>query len=497
MPESLDLTAAPRRRRAAPSRSLPRSGETAKPAKRSPAAITAVLALAGLCSSVMFTLIIPVQSRLPELLHASPADTPWAVTATLLAAAIITPIAGRLGDLYGKKRIILILLGVMILGSIVAGLFSTNLVGLVIGRAMQGAASGVIPLGIASLKDLLAEGRADSAIATVSATLGVGGAIGLPIAAAISEYGDWRWMFWVSGALGLVVMLLITFVVPESKRGASRRFDVVGAIGMAVGLAAILIAISRGPTWGWSSPAVLALLIGGGLWMLGWGWYELRIAHPLLDLRVAARAPVLVTNIASLATGFAMFTQSVTFPQLLQAPVGAGGFGLTLLQAGLICMPLGLMMMAVSPLAGRVSRLRGPRLPFSIGVAVLVVAYGLLLIFLNSPIDILIASALAGLGIGMAFAAMPNIIMRSVPSHETGASNGLNTLFRSTGTTLAGTVIGVLLAALSTPYQGVPVPTPAGFHAAIALGAGIAVVAFVLSLLIPKPTMPARELIHD
>ncbi len=140
--------------------------------------VVLVLALAGLCSSFMFTLVVPIQSQLPQLLNASRDDTAWVVTSTLLAAAVITPIAGRLGDMYGKRRIVLVLLAVMILGSVVAAL-STGIIGMIVGRALQGAIVGVVPLGISIMRDVLHENRVDSAIALMSATLGVGGALRL------------------------------------------------------------------------------------------------------------------------------------------------------------------------------------------------------------------------------------------------------------------------------------------------------------------------------
>ena len=132
-------------------------------------AIVAVLALAGLASSFMFTLVVPIQTRLPDLLHANRDDTAWVVTATLLAAAVITPIAGRLGDMYGKRRIVLVLLATLVVGSVVAAV-STGLIWLIVGRALQGAVTGVIPLGISILRDVLHEDRPSPSSVRLSAS---------------------------------------------------------------------------------------------------------------------------------------------------------------------------------------------------------------------------------------------------------------------------------------------------------------------------------------
>ncbi|MFV0320128.1 MAG: MFS transporter [Microbacterium sp.] len=452
-------------------------------------AIVAVLAVAGLCSSFMFTLVVPIQAQLPELLNASREDTAWVVTATLLAAAVITPIAGRLGDMYGKRRIVLVLLAVLVVGSVISAV-SPGIVGVIVGRTLQGAVSGVIPLGISILRDVLHERRVDTAIALISATMGVGGALGLPISALITEHSDWHMLFWTSAALGAIVFALVLWIVPVSVLRTGGRFDYVGAAGLSLGLVGVLLAISRGAEWGWGSPAVLACGLGGILVLLLWGWYELRTPAPLLDLRIAARRPVLLTNLASVAMGFALFSSNVVYPQLLEVPAAAGGFGLTLLGASLIIMPSGLVMMVISPFSGRLARLFGPKLLLLLGAGALIVAYGCALLFSAEVWQILVANILIGVGIGFGFAAMPMLIMRSVPQTETGASNGLNTLFRSLGTSTAAAVIGVVLATNSTDFEGMPVPTSAAWQLSFVLGGVAAVTAFVLALLIPRGRDP-------
>lgn len=456
-------------------------------------AVVAVLALAGLCSSFMFTLVVPIQSQLPELLNASRDDTAWVVTSTLLAAAVITPIAGRLGDMYGKRRIVLVLLAIMVLGSVVAAL-SGGIIGMIVGRALQGAVVGFVPLGISILRDVLHENRVDSAIALMSATLGVGGALGLPISALVSENADWHWLFWIAAGLGTVVFALVIWIVPVSVLRTAGRFDYVGAIGLAAGLIGVLLAVSRGNAWGWTSPLTLGLATGGILVLIAWGWYELRIDEPLLDLRVAARRPVLLTNLASVAMGFALFTSNVSHPQMLELPTSTGvGLGLSLLAASLVVMPSGLVMMVLSPLSGALARTIGPRVLLVAGAVSLIVAYGFSLIFSTEVWHFVVANILIGFGIGFGYAAMPMLIMRSVPQSETGASNGLNALARSLGTSTSAAVVGVVLATLSTGDGETRVPTTQAFQVSFALGLGAAIVALVLALLIPTRRVPIEK----
>jgi len=454
-------------------------------------AIVAVLALAGLSSSFMFTLVVPIQAKLPELLNASREDTAWVVTATLLAAAIITPIAGRLGDMYGKRRIVLVLLATLVAGSLIAAL-SPGIVGVIVGRTLQGAVTGVVPLGISILRDVLRQDRVGSAVALISATMGVGGALGMPISALITEGADWHALFWMSAGLGTLVFVLTLWIVPVSVLRTAGRFDYVGAAGLAIGLVGVLLAISRGNEWGWTAPATLACGIGGVVVLLAWGWFELRIPEPLLDLRVAARRPVLLTNIASIALGFSLFASNVAYPQILELPPPAG-LGLSLLAASLVIAPSGLVMMVLSPVAGRMSSTVGPRMLFIIGTLALIAAYTFTLLLSSEVWHLVVANLLIGVGIGFGFAAMPMLIMRSVPQSETGASNGVNALFRSLGTSTAAAVIGAVLATMSVVQDGVQVPTPQAFQWSFLLGGGAAVVALVVALFIPRHHAPAER----
>ncbi|CAN5346115.1 MFS transporter [soil metagenome] len=446
----------------------------------------ATLALTGLIAAFMQTLVTPIIPELPKLLSTTQADASWVLTSTLLAAAISTPISGRLGDMYGKRRIVLLLLAIMVGGSIISAL-SDTLVPMVVGRVLQGVGLGVIALGISILRDVIHPKNLGGAVALVSATLGVGGALGLPIAATIAQYLDWHVLFWLATALGVVAILLVATIIPVSTLRAGGRFDFPGAVGLAIGLVGILLAISKGNEWGWAGPLTLGLLGGGLLVLVGWGFFELRASNPLIDLRVAARRPVLLTNLTSISVGFAFFVVTAALPIVLEAPVASGvGLGLPLILASLCLMPLGLVMFVMSPVAARLSNARGPRTSLILGGIIITVGFVLGTLFLDQIWHVILVSTITGLGVGFAYAAMPTLIMRAVPPSETAAANGLNSVMRTLGSTLSATVVGVILSTHLVVTDGIPTPSREAFGIVFAMGAGVVLAGVVIALFIPR-----------
>ncbi|MFH9010700.1 MFS transporter [Streptomyces sp. NPDC017943] len=452
-------------------------------------AVVAALAFGGIVVSLMQTLVIPIVPDLPRLLNAPASDTAWAVTATLLAAAVATPVIGRLGDMYGKRRMLLVSLVMLVAGSVTAAL-SDSLAPMVVGRALQGLASGVIPLGISIMRDELPAERLGSATALMSASLGVGGALGLPAAALIADTFDWHALFWASAVLGTVALVLVPVVVPESRVRTGGRFDLVGGVGMAAGLVSLLLAVSKGADWGWSSGTTLGLFVTAVVVLLVWGWWELRVEEPLVDLRTTARRQVLVTNLASIAVGFAMFAMSLVIPQLLQLPEATGyGLGRSLLVAGLTMAPSGLVMMVTAPVSAALSKAKGPKSTLMVGALIVAAGYGLNIVLMSELWHFVLVTCVIGAGIGFTYGAMPALIMGAVPASETGAANSLNTLMRSIGTSTASAVAGVILAQLTTPFGPAVLPSENGFKVVLAIGAGAALLAFAVAAFIPRQRM--------
>ncbi|ANQ69621.1 MFS family permease [Rhodococcus sp. OAS809] len=448
--------------------------------------VLTVLGLCGIVVALMQTLVVPIIPQLPHLLNSTPADTSWAVTATLLAAAVITPISGRLGDMFGKKRMLLVSLAMVVLGSAICAI-APSLIVLVVGRALQGASVGAIPLGIAIIRDVLPPKKVAGAMAVMSATLGVGGAIGLPIAAVIAQNANWHFLFVTSAVFGLICIALVAFVIPESTVRRPGRFDFVGALGLTVGLITLLLPITKGGTWGWSDAKTLGLLAVSALSFLMWGWWELRRNAPLVDLRVSARPQVLFTNFASIAVGFAMYGNSLTLPQLLMAPTSTGyGLGLSMVAAGLALAPGGLVMMALSPVSARISAWRGPRITLMLGALVIGLGYAFAYFTVSSVWQVAVAGMFIGAGVGLSYSAMPALIMGAVPITESAAANGLNSLMRSIGTSTSAAIVSVVLAGMTITVGTAVIPSFEAFRATFLISIAAAVVTMVFAGLIPK-----------
>ncbi len=456
-----------------------------------PTAVVAIGCLCGIVVALTQTMIVPLIPRLPSLLGTSSSNASWAVTATLLTAAVTMPISGRLGDMVGKRLMLVISLAALVVGSLLCAV-SSSLVPVVAGRALQGLSMGAIALGISIMRDELPADRVGPAVARMSATLGVGGAIGLPVAAIIVEKANWHALFWIAAALGAVCIAAVLAVIPESPVRTPARFDVPGAVGLGAALVMLLLAITKGGDWGWTAPRTLGLIAASLAVFVVWGLWELRTAAPLVDLRTSARPQVLFTNIASVATGFAMYGMSLMPIQLLVAPAATGyGEGLSLIKAGLVCMPSGLMMYLFSGVGARLSAARGPRISLAVGVVILGISYVSMLFLRDEWWQVCLATALLGIGIGIAYAAMPALIMGAVDVTETAAANGLNALMRSVGTSLSSAVVGTVLAHATIRVGSQILPSDRGFTIAFLISLAAAGGALLLALAIPKRTASA------
>lgn len=453
--------------------------------RQSPGRTLAILGIGTLGFVLAQTTVIPALGEMQKELGASASGIAWMVTAYLLVASIATPIFGKLGDMFGKERFLAISLVLFAVGSVVCA-FADSLALMIVGRGLQGLGGGVFPLSFGIIRDEFPAHKVPTGIALLGAIAAVGSGVGLPLGGVLVDGPGYHWIFWVSAAMGVIATITTIKFVPESPVRTPGRIDFAGAGILAVGLTALLIAISRGADWGWGSPQTLGLIAAGLLVLAAFGLFESRHQAPLVNMKTLARRPVLTTNISTLLIGSAMIATFVLVPQLAQLPDGGegAGFGLSATQAGLLLAPGSLVSLLVAPFVGKAGERFGSKPPFFVGCLLTGVALLGMGVAHGSPAIVIFWCCILSAGVGAAFASIPNLIVTAVDPHETGEATGVNTIIRNIGSAVGAQVAGVIIAS-HVIATGV---ADSGFTLAFVLSAVGALVAAASVLLIPGRT---------
>ena len=402
------------------------------------------MSLAGLSFAILQSLVAPALPAIAHDLHTSSSSVSWVLTAYLLAAAVLTPILGRLGDIAGKRRIMLVVLVIVAAGSVLAAL-STSLTMMIIARAIQGAGGAVLPLSIGIVRDELPHHRVGVAVGLLSAILGIGGGLGIVLAGPIVTHLSWQWLFWIPLMLVVVALIGVAVGVPESPVRAPARIDLLGALTLSTSLVCMLLAISEGGDWGWRSGTIIALFMAAAVALVAFVLIELHRREPLVDLRLMAHRGVWATDVAALAFGFAMFGLFILIPLLLELPKITGyGFGKTISAAGLFLLPAALMMMVFGPLSGVLAQRLGPKVPLVGGAVLLTISFATAAMKHDSSAWLLAFVFINGAGVGLAIAAMANAIVEAVPIHHTSEATSVNAIVRTIGGSIGTAVVLVI-----------------------------------------------------
>lgn len=435
-----------------------------------------VLIIAALTMSVVSTLGTPLIPDIASEKHVSLEDAQWMLTVTMLVGAIATPVIGRLGDGSRRKRVLVATLATVLVGLVItasAGSFAQML----IGRGIQGIGYGTVPLTIAYARHHLGPALQQRTIAALSVTVAVGAGLGFPLTGLIAQLFDFHIAFWF-GALCCAASLTAVALLLPSDSGADHkvRVDYVGAATLGAGLTALLVAISRGESWGWSSNQVLGLLGASVVLLIGWGWFEMRSAHPIIDLRLSAKPAVLGANTGALLMGAGMYIGLSLVNQLVQTPTSTGyGFGASLFVAGLVLLPLSFGSLAAQPLARMVTERRGVRIVLPAGAFAVAITLVVASATHDHLFELFAITAMLGVGIGTTFAAMPALIVSHVPHSRTGSAMSTNQVLRSVGGALGSAIAASVLAA-KTPAGSI-YPASDAYTLAFIIGSALCVVA--------------------
>ncbi|MFJ3670060.1 MFS transporter [Streptomyces sp. NPDC090106] len=451
----------------------------------------AVLATGAGVFSMLQSLIAPALPTVQQAMHTSQSTATWVMTAYLLSASIFTPILGRVGDLIGKKRTLVAVLATVAVGCLLAAL-APGIGVLIAARVVQGVGGALFPLSFGIIRDEFAPARVSGSIANLSAVIAAGGGVGMVAAGPIVSALDYRWLFWIPVAVVVAATLIAVRYVPESANRAEGGVNWLGAGLLSAWLVALLLPLSQAGQWGWGSARVLGLFGAALVLFALWLSVEARSRTPLIDLKVMRLPAVWTTNAAALLFGAGMYAIWSFLPGFVQTPTSAGyGFGASVTAAGLLMLPMLVAMFLSGVLTGRLEPVLGAKPLLVTGAALGAVACGILALWHDRQWQIGLVAGVFGLGIGLAFSSMANLIVGSVPADRTGAATGMNANIRTIGGSIGAAVTGVLVTGRLQPTG---LPYESGYTHGFTLLAFLCLAAALAALLVPvRRTPPLRS----
>ncbi|MEW1721387.1 MFS transporter [Streptomyces sp. NPDC093109] len=438
-----------------------------------------VLLLAAFGVAIAQTIVLAALAVFARELDVSATGATWLLTAFMLASAVATPVAGRIGDLFGHRRVIVTGLALLLAGSLVAAVSTEfgSYTGVVAGRVIQGFSGGVFPCAFGLARQNLPAERLGGVVAALSSMFGVGGAFGMVVAGPLVGVSGPAALFWLVAALALLALAgMVRVPSPSASAAPAGRVDFAGAALLAGALVALLLAISQGRAWGWSSPGIIALFVTAVAFAAVFALVERRVAAPLVDLRLLTGPRLLATNVATLVVGMGMFAAVTLLPLFVQTPTALGyGFGYSPARTGVLMAPIAVCTLLAAPLAARISDALGARAAFRAGAVLAAIALGGLGLLHGHIAQVLLWSALLGLAYGLAFSSLGGLVVGAVSQEQTGAATGVNTILRTVGGAL-GAVLATVIVTSAATAPGQP-PAESGYTTAFIVAGAIALCA--------------------
>lgn len=454
----------------------------------------ALLAVSVAAFTLLQSLIVPVLERIRVELGTDQATVTWVLTAYLLSAAISTPLVGRLGDAVGKKRMLVIALVALSAGSFAAAL-APSVGWMVAARVVQGVGGGVMPLAFGIIRDEFPPERRSGALSVIAALAAVGFGVGIVIGGPIVAGLGYRWLFWLPMIVTAVAAVGVALVVPESPVRSPGRLPLGPALALSATLVCLLLGVSEGNAWGWTSPGVLGLLAAALVLGVVWVRSELRARVPLVDMRMMRRRGIWTANLVSGCTGFGMFAAFSFVPQFLQTPVAAGyGFGATLSESGRVLLPSAVASFLVGFWTARLIRLAGARAVIALGCLLNGVAFVSIGLFHDALWQLYAATVVQGVGGGLIFSSLANVVVASVPASQTGVANGMNFNIRTIGGALGTATMAAIVTAGHAPGE---LPSEGAYTAGFVVLGCAMLSAAAIALAVPDIRRSEHQALED
>ena len=461
------------------------------PARRTHYLLTyAIIAVAGASFALLQSMTVPVLTRIETELGTDQATVTWVLTAYLLSASVFTPIMGRLGDAYGKERMLVLSLACLSIGSLIAAL-ATSIDVMIAARVVMGIGGGVLPISFGIIRDEFPEHRISPAVSFVSSLMAVGFGAGIVIAGPIVSWLGYHWLFWLPFIVTTCAAAAAHLFVPESPVRTPGRVPVLPAVLLAGWLVPLLLGLSQAPSWGWGSPAVIGLVVLAVVVAAAWVTVEQRISVPLIDMRMMRRRGVWTTNLVALLIGFAMYSMFGFLPQFLQTPESTGyGFGLDTTASGLLILPNAIASFVCGLIAAPLARRIGAKSVVVMGSIVGTIGIGSFVLFHDTSLQILVVNSLAGLGVGIVFASLGPLIIAAVPPEQTGVASGMNANIRTIGGAIGTAVTATIV---TSSVDATDLPLESAYAHAFTVIAAVALVSGLAGLLIPSVSQRRLE----
>ena len=441
-----------------------------------------MLALAALDLGLEAGVVVPALPVLAQHYHASVIGVGWLVTGFLLASAVATPLAGRVGDMYGKRRMLLVSLAAFACGSLVCAVTDSIAVAIA-GRVIQGlgAATGALVLGL--VRDTLPPALIPRGIGVVVGATAAGGSVGLLVSGLLVDWFSAMAIFWFLFALAVVLSLAVAATVEESRVRADTHVDLAGAATLGAGLALLLLAISKGREWDWWSSRTLGVFAASAVLLAAFVVVERRVGQPLVDLRLVVARPFLQANVCTFAFGYSFLIAVLLIPLLAAAPPASGyGLGLSTIGIGWILLPNGLAGLFAGWAAGRVVERVGPRALVAAGAVLGIVAYTWFANAHDTRPELIAGTAVLGLGWGLVLTGVFRVVMRGAGSGETSVAFAVNTVIRFVAVSVGGQVAFAIVSGAGAVG---PFPAGIGYTRAFVMGAIGAGVLLLASAFLP------------
>jgi EmrB/QacA subfamily drug resistance transporter len=459
----------------------------------------AVLATSVVAYALLQSLVTPVLPTIQAGLHTSQNAVTWVLTAYLVSASIFTPIMGRLGDMWGKERMLVAALLGLTVGSLLAAL-AGSLTIMIIARVIQGIGGGVLPLAFGIIRDEFPEEKVSGAVGMIAALAAAGAGFGIVLAGPIVDALNYHWLFWIPMIVLIIATVAAQVFVPESPVRTQGRLNWPATFLLSAWLVALLIGISEAPSWGWGSARVIGLIVLAVILILVWVIVESRSETPLIDMRMMRIPAVWTTNLVALLFGVSMYAALGFLPEFLQTPSSAGyGFGASITESGLILLPLSVLMFIFGALSSRFAAKYGAKSVLLAGSIILIGTFVLLTVAHDHIWEILLAMAIQGLGFGLAYAAMSALVVQAVPPEQTGVASGMNTNIRTIGGAIGAAIMSSIV---TSGVKSGSLPHESGYTHGFGVLAIAAIGAAVAAFFVPTisklraPSPPEKTLPH-